>query len=69
MYNMIPYKSNVVHAEYDILNLSTFKQKINYYPRKENNFGDDYSTFLLNEDHLDKTIISGNTVLRGNRIL
>ena len=34
MYNMIPYKSKVVHSEDNILNLSPIIQKINSYPSK-----------------------------------
>ena len=69
MYNIIPYKSNVVHDEDDILNFSPIRQKINYYPRKENNFGDDYSMVLLDYNHLGETIIARNTDLRDNIIL
>ena len=66
---MITYKSKVVHAEEDILNLSPIRQKINFYPSKYNNCGDDYSMVLLDDEHLGDTIISGNTDLRGNIIL
>ena len=49
MYNMITYKSKVVHAEEDILNLSPIRQEINFYPSKYNNCGDDYSMVLLDD--------------------
>ena len=55
---MIPYKLEVVHVEYDILNLSPSIKKINSYPRKENNCGDESSIFLLDDEHLGDTIIS-----------
>ena len=38
MYNMIPHKSKVVHAEEDILNFSPIRHQIDSYPIKENNF-------------------------------
>ena len=49
---MIPYKSKVMHTEYDILNFSPIIQKINSYPRKENNYGDDSSMFLLDDKQM-----------------
>ena len=48
---MAPYKSKVMHVEYDILNFYSIIQNINYYPREENNCGDDSSMFLLNYYH------------------
>ena len=35
MYNMIPYKSKVIHVKDDIINFSAVKQNINYYPKKK----------------------------------
>ena len=35
MYNIIPYKSKVIHVKEYILNFSSIRQKINSYPRKE----------------------------------
>ena len=64
----ITYKSNVMHAEDNVLNLYPIRQKINAYPRKENNFGDDSSVFLLDDEHLGDTIIAGNIYLSGNII-
>ena len=70
MYKMIPYESNFVHAEEDVINFSLVRQKINSYPRKEKYFGDDYSMVLLDEDHLDDTIIRGNRISeRKNSVL
>ena len=70
MYNIIPYKSKVMHAEDDnILTFSPTRHKINAYPRKENNCGDNSSMVLLDDKHLGDTTISGNTHLRGNIIM
>ena len=69
MYNMISYKSKAMHVEDDIINLSPIRQKINPYPRKENNCGDDSSMVLLYDGHLSDTIISGDTYLSGNGIV
>ena len=68
MYNMIPYKSKMVHVEEDIINFSPIIHKKSH-PRKENNYGDDYSIVLLYDEHLGDTIIAGNTDLSGNIIL
>ena len=68
MHNMTPNKSKGVHAEEDILNFPYITQRIYFYPSKENNCGDDYSTVLIGYEHLGETIISGNTYLRGNII-
>ena len=38
---MIPYKSKVMHTEDDTINLPPIINKINAYPRKERNCGDD----------------------------
>ena len=68
MYNMIPYKSKMVHAEEYIINFSPIIHKKSH-PRKENNYGDDSIMFILDDKHLGDIIIAGNTYLRGNRIL
>ena len=69
MYNVIPYKSKLMHVEYGILKVSFIKRNRNADPRKENRCGDDSSMVLLYVEHLGDTIISGNTDLRGNIIL
>ena len=69
MYNIIPYKLKVMHAEENMLNLSPIRQKMNFYPRKENNCGDEYSMVILDDKHLGDTIIARSTYFRGNRIL
>ena len=69
MYSMTPYKSKVMHIEDDILNLSLNIYNKNYYHRKCSNCGDDSSMDLLYDKHLGETIISGNTNIRGNRIV
>ena len=43
--------------------------KINAYPRKENNCGNDYSIVILDDEHLGDTIFSGNKDLRSNIVL
>ena len=65
MYNMIPYKSKVGHAGKDIINFFSIRQKKSYI-RKEKNYGDDSSMIILDDEHLDDTIIDENTDLRGN---
>ena len=69
MYNMIPYRSKVIHAEYHILNFSPIRHKINAYPSKLNKRGDFSSIVLLDDEHLGDTIIAGNTDIIDNRIL
>ena len=63
---MIPYKSKVGHTEEDILNVSSIRQKINVYTRKENNLGDDSSMVFLYDKNLGDTTIAGNTDISGN---
>ena len=58
-----------MHDEDDILNFYPTRQKIDDYPRKENNCGDDLNMVLLDDEHLGDTIIAGNTDLRDNRML
>ena len=69
MYNMIPYKSKVMHVEDDIIILSPIINNRNAYPRKENNCGDDYCMILIDDENLGRNIIDGNTDLSGNIIL
>ena len=66
---MIPYKSKVVHVEYDILNVYPIINNRNSYPRKENNFGNDSIIFILYDEHFGDTIIYGNTDISGNIII
>ena len=65
---MIPYKSKVRHVEVDIINFYPIRKNRNYYPSKQK-YGDESSMVILFEEHLDETIIAGNTVLSGNIIL
>ena len=67
--NILPYKSKVIHVEDYILNFDPLIQNINYYPREENNCGDDSSMSLLNYYHFWDTIIAGNIYLSSNDIL
>ena len=62
------HKSKYSWAD-DILNLSPTRKKINAYPRKEKNYGDDSSMDILDDEKLIDTIIYGNIYLRGNIIL
>ena len=68
MCSTIPYKSNVMHFEGDIQNVSPIRQNRNAYPRKENNCGDVSSMVLLNSENLGNTIISVNIYLSRNNI-
>ena len=69
MYNMIPYKSKVIHFENGILNISTIRKRRNDYPRKEYNSGDESIMVLLYDDNLGNNIISGNTDISRNIIM
>ena len=69
MYNVIPYKSKLMHVEYGILKVSFIKRNRNADPRKENRCGDDSSMVLLYSKNLGDTIIFGNTYINGNIIL
>ena len=68
MYNVVPYKPKVMHIDNDLLNLPPIRNKRNFYPRKEKNCGDDFSTIIIDDDNLCDTIISRNTDLRRNNI-
>ena len=68
MYNVVPYKSKLIHVEDDIINLSPIKQNINNYLRKKNNCGEESSMALLDDNQLCDTIIVGNTDMSGNNI-
>ena len=57
---MEPYKSKVIHIEYDILNLSLIRHNINAYPIKGKNFFGDSSIVILDDKHVRVTIITGN---------
>ena len=68
MYNMIPYKSKVMHIEDNIMFFSPTIYNINDYPQEEINFGD-YSSMVFQDDgHLCDTIISDNTDLISNNV-
>ena len=58
-----------MHVEDDKINLSPIRQKINPYPRKEDNCGDDSSIVLLYDEHLFETIIAGNIYIIINIIM
>ena len=60
---MAPYKLKVMNVEYDIVNLSPIRQKTNFYPREDNNCGDDSRMVLLGEGHLSDMVIPENTYL------
>ena len=64
MYNMIPYKSRVMHVEDDTLMLYPIIYIINAYPRLYNKCGDDSSMVILDDEHLCDTITVGNTYIR-----
>ena len=59
----------MIHVEDDIIHLSPIRKNRNSYPIKYNNYGDDSSMVLLDENHLGDTIISGNTNLSRSNIL
>ena len=59
----------MIHAEDDIINVSSIRKNRIAYPRKENNCDDDSSMVILYEEHLGDTIISGNTDLIINIIM
>ena len=69
MYNIIPYKLKVMHAEENMLNLSPIRQKINAYPSKEKNCGDDSGMVIIDEEHLVDAIISWKIDLKGNMMM
>ena len=72
MYNMVPYKLNVVHVEYGIQNLPPIRQNINAYPREQKKgkkCGADSSIVPLDDEHLCDTIISINTYISCNKTL
>ena len=67
---MVPYKSKLMHVEDDILNFSSIRQNRNYYPREDNNCGEDSSmTVLIDDDHLCEAIIDGTKDIRVHKIL
>ena len=59
----------MVNFEDDILNVFPIWKNRNYYPRKEDNCGDEPIIVLIYDDHLGDTIIYGNIDLIGNIIL
>ena len=61
MYNMIPYKSKVIHVEDGMINVFPIRNNRNVYPSKQNICGDDSSTVLINDEHLGDTIIATNS--------
>ena len=69
IFNMILYKSKVVHVEDGILKVSSIRKNINAHTRKENNCGDDFSMVILYGEHLGDTTIDSNTYLMINIIL
>ena len=69
MYNMIPYKSKVIHVDDGILKVSSIIKNINVYPRKETNCGNESIVVLLYDKDFGDTIIAGNTDLTKNIIL
>ena len=46
VYNIVAYKSKVIHVEYDTLNVYPIRNKINAYPMEWNNCVD-YSITIL----------------------
>ena len=62
-------RSKVRHVEDDMLNISPIINNRNFYPSKENNFGDDSSMVIIYDKHSGDTIISGNIDLSGNIIV
>ena len=63
---VLSYKSKLMHVEDDTLSLQTIRQNRNGYPRKDNNGGDDSSSFLTDDGHLWDTVIPENTYLSSN---
>ena len=58
-----------MYHEDDTMNLPPIRERINTYPIKESNCGDDFSMVLLDVEHLGDTIIDGNIDHRGNIIM
>ena len=65
---MIDYKLKVIHDEDDTVYLYPMGQSGKDYYKEENNLGDDYIMFLLDDDNLCDTIISDNTDFIRNKI-
>ena len=57
----------MIHVEYYILFLSPLRQNSNGNFRKDNNCGDNYSTFILDDGHLWDTITPKNTDPTNNK--
>ena len=66
--NIVPYKSKVIHVEYDIINFSPLIQNIDYYPREDNKYGDDFRMFIIDDGHLCDIVIAENIYIRRNKI-
>ena len=60
---MLAYKLNVMHDEYDTINVSYMIKNRNAYPPEDNNCGGNSSTIIIDYRHLCDTIISDNTDL------
>ena len=67
VYNLVAYKSKVMHIEDDTLKLSPIRQKRKP-PREDNNGSDDSSIFLTDDRHLHETAILDNIDLGSNNI-
>ena len=67
-YNMVAYKSRVIHVEYDTLNFCPTIYNRNAYPEEYNNCLYDYSAVLIYEGHLGENIIPEHTYPSSNKI-
>ena len=65
---MVDYRLKLIHDEYDTINFKPIRQKINTYPRQENNCGDDSIMFLPDYGNLCDTVIAENTDLSINKM-
>ena len=68
VYNMVAYKSKVMHVKYDTINFSSIRYNRNANPREDNNGSKDSSKFLSDYRHLRETVIHENIHLSRNNI-
>ena len=66
---MVTYRLKVMHVEYDTLNLYPIILNINIYPMEDNNYGEEFSMILLDNEDSGNTIISENTDPSRNNVL
>ena len=67
-YNMVAYKSRVIHVEYDTLNFCPTIYNRNAYPEEYNNVGYDSSMILIYYGNMGDTVIPENKYISSNNI-